>query len=328
MDERTERHPITMKKVVYELAGMDAVRAQRDVEYQTADAGVLVMDLYYPPAIARLKASRSFTQEGEPLGRAEPASRAVTQEGEPFRRAEPASRAVTQEGDPFRRAEPATAGGAPIPAMVIVAGYSDVGYEKFTGCRFNDAEFSISWARLLAASGLVAITYTNREPAADLQTLVRHVRGNAASLGIDPDRIGIWASSGNAPLALSLLMQAGTDFLKCAVLCYAFTLDLDGSTAIAEAAATWKFANPGVGRSLADLPQDLPLFIARAGRDEFPGLNGALDRFAAHALARNLPLTFVNHPTGPHAFDLVDDSDTSREIVRQILAFARYHLLR
>jgi hypothetical protein len=40
----------------------------------------------------------------------------------------------------------------------------------------------------------------------------------------------------------------------------------------------------------------------------------------------NLPLTFVNHPSGPHAFDLFDDSETSREIVRRALSFLRFHL--
>jgi acetyl esterase/lipase len=193
-----------------------------------------------------------------------------------------------------------------------------VGYEAFTGCKFKDTELCISWGRLMAASGLIAITYTNREPAADLQELLRHVRQNAASLGVDENRIGVWASSGNVPLALSVLMQDGRDFVTGAVLCYAFTLDLEGSTAVAEAAGTWKFVNPVAGKSVADLPDDLPLFVARAGQDEFPHLNETLDRFLAHALACNLPITFVNHPAAPHAFDLVDDTETSREIVRQI----------
>jgi hypothetical protein len=67
--------------------------------------------------------------------------------------------------------------------------------------------------------------------------------------------------------------------------------------------------------------------VARAGQDEFPHLNETLDRFLAHALARNLPITIVNHPTGPQAFDL-DDTATSREIVRQILGFLRFQLFR
>ena len=223
---------------------------------------------------------------------------------------------------------PDAASGARTPAVVIVEGYSDVGYEAFTGCKFKDTEFCISWGRLMAASGLVAITYTNREPVADLQALLRHVRQNAASLGVDENRIGVWASSGNGPLALSVLMQAGRDFVKCAVLCYPFTLDLDGSTAVAKASGIWKFVNPAAGKSVADLPVDLPLFVARAGQDEFPHLNDALDRFVAHALAANLPITLVNHSTAPHAFDLVDDTETSREIVKKILRFLRFHLLR
>jgi acetyl esterase/lipase len=60
--------------------------------------------------------------------------------------------------------------------------------------------------------------------------------------------------------------------------------------------------------------------------DQFVGLNDALDRFAAKALAANLPVTIVNHPSGPHAFDIFDDSDASREIIRQMLAFMRFHL--
>ena len=54
---------------------------------------------------------------------------------------------------------------------------------------------------------------------------------------------------------------------------------------------------------------DVPLFVARAGRDEMPRLNETLDAFLTKAVARNLPITFANHPTGPHAFDLFDDLD-------------------
>jgi hypothetical protein len=37
-------------------------------------------------------------------------------------------------------------------------------------------------------------------------------------------------------------------------------------------------------------------------------------------------MTFINHPEGPHAFDLFDDSRTSRDVVRQALSFLRQHL--
>jgi hypothetical protein len=58
-----------------------------------------------------------------------------------------------------------------------------------------------------------------------------------------------------------------------------------------------------------------------------PGVNESIDNFLAKALICNLPITFINHPTAPHAFDVMDDSETSREIIRQILTFMRFHLL-
>jgi len=222
---------------------------------------------------------------------------------------------------------PARTKSRPAPAVIIVAGYPDPGFEKTLGCKFKETGPSVSWAQLIAASGVVAVTYTNREPAADLAALLAHLRQNAGDLGIDPYRIGLWAGSGNVPLALSALMQPQTrEYLKCAVLCYGLTLDLEGGTAVADAARIFGFANPCAGKSISDLPSDVPLFIARAGQDTIAGLNAALDRFLAQAVAANLPVTFANHPDGPHAFDLMYDSETSREIIRQILRFLQFHL--
>ncbi len=217
--------------------------------------------------------------------------------------------------------------GARLPAVVVVAGFPDMGFAAQVGCKFKEMASVGSWARLTAASGLVAITYTNREPAADIHALLQYIRQHAATLGIDEQRLGLWASSGNVPLALSVLMHEAVDNVKCAVLCYGYMLDLDGATGVAEAAKLWKFANPCAGKSISDLPKDVPLFIVRAGQDEMPHLNDTLDRFMGKALRCNLPVTFANHPTAPHAFELFDDSETAREFVRRILAFMRFHLL-
>jgi acetyl esterase/lipase len=209
------------------------------------------------------------------------------------------------------------------PAVIFVTGSPDAGFQARLGCRQKEMASYVSWSRLVAVSGLVAVTYTNQNPADDVHTVLRYVRENAASLDLDGERIGIWSCSGNVPTALSLLMS---ETLTCAVLCYGFMLDLDGNTSVAEAQKQWGFANPSAGKSVDDIPRHLPLMIVRAGRDEFPGLNDAIDRFAAHALARNLPMTIVNHATGPHSFDLFDDSEASRGIIRQILMFLRFHL--
>ena len=215
---------------------------------------------------------------------------------------------------------------APRPAVLFVTGFPDSGAERMMGCKLKEMGSYISWAQLTTTSGLVAITYTNAEPASDAHEVLNYVRQNAAALGIDENRIGLWACSGNVPTALSLLMRGGRDDLKCAVLCYGYMLDFTGSTSVADAAKQFGFVNPCAGKSVADLPRGLPLFIARAGQDRMPGLNDALDDFVNKALTSNLPVTLVNHSGGPHAFDLFHDSEVSREIIRRILQFMQFHL--
>jgi hypothetical protein len=221
---------------------------------------------------------------------------------------------------------PGVSGTPRLPAAIIAAGYSDARTPKVFPCAFKEVECVVSWARLLAASGIAAVTYSNREPAGDLHAALGYVRQNSATLGIDENRIGVWAASGNVPVALSLLMKQAGHSLKCAVLCYGFMLDFDGATMVAETAAKYQFVNPCAGKSLDDVDRDVRLFIARAGRDQFQGLNDSIDQFVAKALAANLPLTVVNHAEAPHAFDMFHDSDETRAIIEQILAFTRVHL--
>jgi hypothetical protein len=216
---------------------------------------------------------------------------------------------------------------APRPAVVFVSGYPDPGFERMLGCKLKDMASYVSWARLVAASGLVAVTYANRQPD-DIALVMRHLREHGPALGIDPAKMAVWAASGNVPTAMSRLLRDAEVPVACAVLAYGYTLDLDGATHVADAAKLYHFAMPAAGRSLDDLRADTPLLLVRAGRDEMAGLNASLDRFAAAALARNLPIIVTNHATAPHAFDVVDESETSREMIRQMLGFLRVHLAR
>lgn len=213
--------------------------------------------------------------------------------------------------------------GATVPAVVFVTGFSDLGATKMIGCKFKEMGSYTSWAQLVAASGLIAVTYSNEQPDTDVDAVLRYLREHAAALQIDATRLAMWSGSGNVPNALALSMRAR---FTCAVLFYGYTLDLDGAAHVAAAQAQFRFVNAGAGKTIADLPRNLPMFIVRAGADQMPGLNAALDRFVAQALSSNLPTTVVNHPAGPHAFDLFEDSAASREIVRQSLAFFRFHL--
>lgn len=209
------------------------------------------------------------------------------------------------------------------PVIVFVFGFAD----PMFGQRLKDIGQYVSWGQMLAVSGFVAVTYTYQEPIADLQAVLQYLKQNAEALGIDENRIGLWACSGNVPIALSILMREKHDFFKCAVLCYGYMLDLKNSTGVAAAAAQFGFVNPCAGKSVADLPRDLPLFLIRAGQESMPNLNESIDLFLAEAVAHNLPITFANYAAAPHAFDLFDDSETSREMIEGILGFLQFHLV-
>jgi hypothetical protein len=215
--------------------------------------------------------------------------------------------------------------GVPRPAVIIVTGFSDLGAARMLGVTFKETGWFVSWAQLVAASGLVAITYTNSQPG-DVHELLQHVRQNAVSLGVDVNAVAVLACSGHGPTALSVLMQYGRDGLSCAVLVYPYTLDLDGASHVAGAAKQFGFVTAAARKSVDDLPREVSLLVVRAGRDQMPGLNQALDSFVTASLAANLPVTLVNHASGPHAFDLFDDSETARGILKQMLAFLRSHL--
>ena len=183
---------------------------------------------------------------------------------------------------------PGSKAGERFPAVVFVVGFSDIGARKMLGCAFKEFESFVSWARLVAASGMAAITYTTgTDPAADGGAVLAYVRRHAASLGVDDRRIGLWACSGHGPTALSMLITETPGSVACAALLYAYTLDLDGHTAIAEASRAMRFANPAAGRTVDDLPSQTRSFPRprEAGRHS-RGLNEALDRFAAAAIRR------------------------------------------
>lgn len=196
---------------------------------------------------------------------------------------------------------PTSKAGPALPAVLFVFGFPDAGTRQKLGCSGKEMASYVSWARLVASFGMVAITYVASEPDRDVRDVLEYVRTNADALGINAERLGVWACSGNVPAALSLLAAAEQRF-ACATLCYGYMGD-----------------EP-------PLPREMPLLIVRAGGDEMPGLNDQIDAFVPRALRANLPLTVINQPAAPHAFDIQDDSDASRMAIVRILAFLQMHL--
>jgi acetyl esterase/lipase len=191
----------------------------------------------------------------------------------------------------------------------------------------------VSYGELLSASGLVAVTFNHRfyspshlhEAASDVAHAIDYVRGNADSLHVDKDRVGVWAFSGGG-VFLSLPMRDLPEFVRCLVSYYAI-LDIQlpppgKESEISE--ETRKEFSPLF--HLAANPLKIPpIFIARAGLDN-PWLNATVDRFIHEAIARNAALEIITHPGGHHGFDILDDDARSRAIIQRTLFFLKTHL--
>ena len=152
-----------------------------------------------------------------------------------------------------------------------------------------------SWARLIAASGMAAIVYGAAAPEDDVHAVMRYLRTGADALAVDGDNFGIFATSGNVTVGLSAVMHDRQ--VKCAALLYGYTMDADGSTAVADMSRQAGFVDACAGHSVDDLPDNVPILFVRAGREHFPGLNDALDKVVGRALARNC--RFLSSTTRP-----------------------------
>ena len=191
-----------------------------------------------------------------------------------------------------------------------------------------------SWGRLIAASGMAAVTFNHRvgypdpnlvQGAADLADAIAFVRGRAADFGIEPERIALAAYSAGGPL-LAVPIREPKPYIRCLVAFYAF-LDLRPSALHRKFLSEEQIRRFSPAVALSESSGALPpIFVARAGKDQIPDLLSGLDRFVSEALARNAPLAFYNQPGGEHGFDNQEGDPRSRDIVREAVAFLKSNL--
>lgn len=214
------------------------------------------------------------------------------------------------------------------PAVVFIHGGA--------GAQFKPKNWGIykSWGRLIAASGMIAVTFTHRlgypkpllaEAASDVTAAINYVRANADSLNIDKERLCLAAYSAGGPL-LSLGMRGTPDYVRCLVAFYAF-LDIQQSEShrTNETSEMVKRFSP-ITYLANDAAKLAPMFIARAGLDEVPAMNDSIDRFIREAISKNASIIVANHPEGVHGFDNQTDDERSREIIRSAIDFMKLHL--
>jgi acetyl esterase/lipase len=216
----------------------------------------------------------------------------------------------------------------PRPAVLLIHG-GPIPFDP----QFPPTKWSVfqSYGQLLAATGVIAVTLNHRyshltdlaQAADDIHHALTFIRDHAATFSLDPDRLGLWVFSGAGPF-LSDFLRIPPTYLRCLVAYYAL-LDLQPLGAerlqALDPMLVQRFsATEAVSQGAAS---HLPLFIARAGQDT----NAPIDNFIQAALRANMALEVMNHPTGHHGFDILDDDMHTRDIIRRTLTFVQTHLL-
>jgi len=203
-----------------------------------------------------------------------------------------------RSGIPYQRASsglsfdlflPANQQGQRVPVLVIFNGYG------ITLMRTSSQ--SQGWAKAAAAHGLGAITMdaNSGHAAEDLDSLTAYLARHASELGVDPEQVAVIAWSGNVSTGLETVETPSRRSIKAAVMYY-------GSGPFAHARL------------------DLPVLFVRAGLDQ-PEANHNLDLAISRGLAANAPWSILNYPAGHHGFDVVDNTDASREMVEETFRF-------
>ena len=162
---------------------------------------------------------------------------------------------------------------------------------------FRATEIYRSWARLLAAHGIAGVIIDSEAARAgeNLGQSIDHLRKNGASLGVDGDRLGIWACSANVIIALPYLMTAAPEAVRTAVIYY-------GSADVTR------------------VRPELPLLYVMAS-DDAPELIANQRKIWDLARAAGAPWTTVVARGLPHAFDALDESEPSRRLVLQTVEY-------
>lgn len=186
-----------------------------------------------------------------------------------------------------------------------------------------------SYGELIAASGMVAVTFDHRyigwagldQAAADIEAAVRFAREHAESFQLDPDRLALWAFSGAGVLLTPYLRQR-LPYVR-ALAAYYPIFDLADFRDVGPELTDELVEKYSPAAAIRNVRGPVPpLFLGRAGQDS-PKLTQGVDRFVTAALAANLPLALMNHPGGRHGFDVLDDDLFTRTILARTIDFLK-----
>lgn len=163
-----------------------------------------------------------------------------------------------------------------------------------------------SFPRLVAAHGLIGISMESdgARIQENLRDLFEFFSKEGAKHGIDGERIGVYAASANVTQTSQFLLRDGAaSNVKAAVLYYG-----------------------GAPAQDAKLRADLPVLFVLAESDAAGGIGQSAANLWQRVMEAGAPWTIMYASRMPHAFDAFEDTDESRRIIQQTIAFWKSHL--
>ncbi len=193
--------------------------------------------------------------------------------------------------------------GTKLPIVILTHGFPDVPNDLD-----KDLGQHIDWGKLIAASGVIAISaQAGDSPVENSYHVFEFLNANADALGVDLTRIGFWACSGQGAPAFKALQDKQLpyrDAFKAAVFTYLNLTTADPSG--------W--------------PTNLALFVVKAANDStIDGLT--IDTFVSQSRSSNLSTEYIELADAPHGFDVFQDTQASKDTIRQALEFFKSKLL-
>ena len=195
---------------------------------------------------------------------------------------------------------PEARSGDKFPAVIFLNAIGDA-----PGNKVKNWEIYKSYPRLIAAHGMVGISMDmdGARIQESLRALFDFLEKQGANHGIDSSRLGVYAASANTTQTIVYLMgENASKGIRAAALFY-------GVTPTPE----------------TRLRKDLPvLFILAEG--DLPGLGQQSLGLWQRVAQEKVPWTMTFASNLPHAFDAFTDTDESRRVVQQAIAFWKTHL--
>jgi tetratricopeptide (TPR) repeat protein len=181
-------------------------------------------------------------------------------------------------------------GTARVPVAVMLNG---VGMDMRTHPQYT------GWGAAVTTVGLAGVVMDSESGAIEknFDDVMGYLRKHAAELNMDAERVVLYSCSANVTSGLPIAMSGSRTYIKSAVVYY---------------------GNARVN----SFRRDVPVMLVRAGLDSTQ-LNKGLDAMFTSAVQENAPWSMVNIAGGQHGFDVFDDNDESRAVVRATLAFMR-----